>query len=51
MTKEFNYMTRFSNLNLEIKSIRQKDRQTKTKRPRQTYTDRQTNTDRQTDID
>ena len=48
MTKEFNYMTRFCNLNQEIKSIRQKDRQTKTKSPRQTKTDRQTKTYRQT---
>ena len=60
MTKEFsNYMTRFCNLNLEIKSIRQKDkqtktetvRQTKTKSPRQTKTDRHTKTDRQTNTD
>ena len=47
MTREFsNYMKRFCNLNLDIKSIRQKDRQTKTESDRQTKTktDRQTKT-------
>ena len=37
MTREFsNYMKRFCNLNLDIKSIRQKDRHTKTETDRQT---------------
>ena len=39
MTREFsNYMKRFCNLNLDIKSIRQKDRQTKKESDRQTKT-------------
>ena len=48
MTREFsNYMKRFFNLNLDIKSIRQEDRQTKTETDRQTKseTDRQIETD------
>ena len=40
------YKTRFCNLNLDMKSIRQKDRQTKTETDRQKKTERQIQTDR-----